>query len=45
MSYTLMTWRNNQSTAINANNSNHIEQEISNAHNDIIEKYLFNQIK
>ena len=35
MSYTPTTWRNNQSPAINADNLNHIEQGISNAHSDI----------
>lgn len=35
MSYTKTTWRNNQSPAINADNLNHIEQGIYDAHNGL----------
>lgn len=35
MSYTKTTWRNNQSPAINANNLNHIEQGIYDAHDGL----------
>lgn len=35
MSYTKTTWRNNQSPAINADNLNHIEQGIYDAHDGL----------
>lgn len=35
MAYTKTTWRNNQSPAINADNLNHIEQGVYEAHQDI----------
>lgn len=35
MSYTKTQWRNNQSPAINADNLNHIEQGIYDAHSNI----------
>jgi len=35
MAYTKTTWRNNQSPAINADNLNHIEEGIYEAHQDI----------
>jgi hypothetical protein len=37
MSYTKTQWRNNQSPAINADNLNHIEQGVYDAHQDIAE--------
>lgn len=37
MAYTKTTWRNNQSPAINADNLNHIEQGVYEAHQDIAE--------
>ena len=37
MAYTKTTWRNNQSPAINADNLNHIEEGVYEAHQDIAE--------